>query len=236
MLRRDFVRAVVSVGLAPQALLAQQAGQPQLPPPAPVPWALGLDAHTPVPHTQTADEVVASRPTFFTSLQMATLTRLSDVLVPPIGNQSGALAAGTPQFMDFFIGKSNAEVRKRYKSGLDSLEAEALRQFKLPFAKLDDANADEILKPWLRTWMSDHPPTEPQAEFLNVAHYDIRNATINSKAWNDVPPSRLQERTAIDLYWLPIEPDVHPALSPPPHVLAHAGATSRGSKMPEYSR
>jgi hypothetical protein len=35
MLRRDFVRAVVSVGLAPRLLLSQQTANPAPPPPAP---------------------------------------------------------------------------------------------------------------------------------------------------------------------------------------------------------
>ncbi len=190
MLRRDFVRAVVSVGLAPQALLAQQAGQPQLPLPAPVPWPTGLNPQTPIPHTQVAEVVAESQPAFFSSAQMATLTRLSDVLMPAVGNKPGALKAGTPMFLDFFIGKSNTTVRKMYTSGLDWLNAESLRRFKSPFAKLDNAKADDLLKPWLRTWMSDHPPVEAHADFINVAHSDIRSATINSREWSDVPSSR----------------------------------------------
>jgi hypothetical protein len=236
MLRRDFVRAVVSAGLAPKALLAQQAGQPQLPLPAPVPWPSGLNPQTPVPHTQVAETVAQSQPTFFTSVQMATLMRLSDVLMPPVGDKPGALQAGTPSFMDFFVGKSNATIRKMYTSGLDWLNTAAIQRFKSPFAKLDDAKADAILKPLLRTWMSDHPPTEAHVEFINVAHSDIRSATINSKEWSDVPSVGAQQKTAAELYWMPIEPDMHGMSSPAPNVLANAAATSKANKMPEYSR
>ena len=42
MLRRDFVCAVVSVSFAPRLLLSQQTN-PAPPPPAPVPWTLGLN-------------------------------------------------------------------------------------------------------------------------------------------------------------------------------------------------
>jgi hypothetical protein len=237
MLRRDFVRAVVSVGLVPQALLAQQAGKPQLPLPAPVPWPSGLTPETPVPHTQVAETIAEAQPEFFTSAQMATLTRLSDVLMPPVGNKPGALQAGTPLFLDFFIGKSNNAIRKRYTSGLDWLNAEAVARFKSPFAKLDNAKADAILKPWLRAWMSDHPPLEPHAEFINVAHSDIRSATVNSKVWDDVPSVGAQEKTEADLYWMPIEPDMNSVSSYASHPLAHGSATPKPNHpMPEYSR
>ena len=155
--------------------------------------------------------------------------------MPQLGKKPGALEAGTPLFLDFLVGTSNVTTRKMYTSGLDWLNGEAVRRFKSPFAKLDNAQADAILKPLLRTWMSDHPPTEAHADFINIAHSDIREATINSKAWSDVPSVGTQPKTAADLYWLPIEPDMNSASSQAPHVLASVAA-SRANKMPEYSR
>jgi len=237
MLRRDFVRAVVSVGLAPQALLSQQSGKPQLPPPAPVPWTLGLNPKTPLPHTEEADTVAEPELIFFTSIQMATLLRLSDVLMPPIRNKPGALEAQTPQFLDFLIGTSPTSTQKIYTAGLEWLNEEALRRFKSSFASLDNAKADAILKPWLRTWLSDHPPSEPHADFINIAHSDIRSATINSKEWSDVPSAGAQEKTAVALYWMPIEPEIDARSPQRPRMAAHVAAPSKaGQKMPEYSR
>ena len=233
MLRRDFVRAVVSAGLAPKALLAQQAGQPQLPLPAPVPWPSGLNPQTPVPHTQVAETVAQSQPTFFTSVQMATLMRLSDVLMPPVGDKPGALQAGTPSFMDFFVGKSNATIRKMYTSGLDWLNTAAIQRFKSPFAKLDDAKADAILKPLLRTWMSDHPPVEPHADFVNVAHDDIREATFNSEAWADARSPTGNGGTPTGIYWSPIDPEIHGMDA---NVKPHVEAANGAGGMPVYSR
>ncbi len=64
MLRRDFVRVAVALGLAPKWLLSQQAtGAP--PPPAPVPWTLGLNPTTPLPHTRVADGIAQDRRAFF---------------------------------------------------------------------------------------------------------------------------------------------------------------------------
>jgi hypothetical protein len=237
MLRRDFVRAVVSVSVAPRFLLSQQTANPAPPPPAPVPWTLGLNPKTPLPHTEVVDGIAETELRFFTPAQMGTLARLCDVLLPPIGNKPGAVQAETPLFLDFLIGSSPSTRRKMYTSGLAWLDSESRRRYKLPFVKLDDTQADTILKPWLRTWMSDHPPIEPHAEFINITHEDIRTATVNSKAWSDVPSVGAQEGTAIGLYWSPIEPDIY-AKNPecsrvPAHVIAPHKATH---STPSYPR
>jgi hypothetical protein len=236
MLRRDFVRALVSFFVAGRAARAQQASDPTLPPPAPVPWTLGLNSRTPIPVTGLADEVAATELSFFSQKQMATLMRLCDVLLPPLRGKPGALQAQTPTFLDFLIGTSPEPRQKTYTGGLDWLEETAQSKFKTPFAQLDDAQAGDLLKPWLRTWMSDHPPTEPHAGFLNIAHDDIRSATVNSKAWSGVPSVGAEESTEVSLYWSPIEPDLYErALSGhiPPHVQA---VPQSAHTMPSYPR
>ena len=160
MLRREFVRAVISVGIAPRLLLSQQAANPAQSPPGPVPWTLGLNPKTSLPHTEVVDGIAKTEQRFFTAVQMATLIRLCDVLMPPIGNKPGALQAETPLFLDFLIGGSPAARKKAYTGGLNWLDSESQSKCGKAFAKLDDRQADAILKPWLRTWMSDHPPTE----------------------------------------------------------------------------
>ncbi len=234
MLRRDFVRAVVVAGVAPRVLLAQQAGKPQLPAPAPVPWTLGLNPKTPLPHTQSAETIADGKLAFFTAAQLATISRLSDVLMPAVGNKPGALQAHTPQFIDFLMATSPASTQKMYTSGLAWLNQEALNKFKTSFASLDNAKVDAIIKPWLRTWLSDHPPTELHADFINIAHSDIRSATINSKQWSATPSAPTQQKTEVALYWTPIEPAIN---APKPHVAAHLNAiSSSGQKLPQYSR
>ena len=238
MQRRDFVRALVSFFVAGKAASAQQRlNDPTLPPPAPVPWTLGLNERTPVPATELAGEVATTDLTFFTPLQMRTLTRLSAVLLPPLNGKPGAVEAQTPVFLDFLIGSSVEERQKTYSGGLDWLEQMAQTKYKTPFAQLDDAQAGAIIQPWLRTWMNDNPPTEAHADFINVAHDDIRGATVNSKAWKDVPSVGAEPSTESGIYWLPIEPDVYgenPAYAhTPPHVLA---MPKSGQKMPVYPR
>ena len=236
MLRRDFVRAVLSVGIAPKLLLAQQAANPAPPAPAPVPWMLGLNPKTPLPHVEAVDAIAEGKLRFFTPLQMQTLMRLSDVLLPPIGDNPGALQSQTPFFMDFLIGNSPDVRKKIYAGGLDWLNSEAEKKYKPPFSKLEADQADALLKPWLRTWMSDHPPAEPHADFINIAHDDIRLATVNSKAWSDVSSADGDQSTVGELYWSPIEPDVHAqtdCAGIPPHVMAAPKSTH---PMPSYPR
>jgi hypothetical protein len=209
MLRRDFVRTVISVSLVPKLLLSQQQATPAPPPPAPVPWSLGLNSKTPLPVTAVEDDIAETEASFFTQAQLATFTRLCDVLLPPIGNRPGALQAGTPQFLDFLIGSSPQARQRVYTSGLDWLDRESQSRYKLPFARLSDVQADALLKPWLRTWLADHPPLELHADFINIAHEDIRTATINSKAWNDAGSAAEQDWVTGGLYWAPIEPDIY---------------------------
>lgn len=238
MQRRDFLRALVSLFVAAKTSFAQQRlNDPTLPPPAPVPWTLGLNSKTPIPVTGLADELAISDLSFFTPLQMHTLTRLCDVLLPPLNGKPGAVEARTPMFLDFLIGSSPEQRQRVYADGLDWLEETARAKYKTAFAQLNDAQTGELIQPWLRTWMSDHLPAETHADFINLAHDDIRNATVNSKAWDEVPSVGAEPTTEEGIYWLPIEPDVfgeNPAYAhTAPHVLA---MPKNGQKIPVYPR
>jgi hypothetical protein len=94
-----------------------------------------------------------------------------------------------------------------------------------------------VVKPWLRTWMTDHPPTEQHADFINIAHEDIRVATMNSQAWDDAGAAAGQDWVTGGLYWSPIEPDLAglgaTATHLPPHVMAVPKAAH---SMPSYPR
>jgi hypothetical protein len=237
MKRRDFVRALITATLAPRLLPGQQADHTPNPPAGPVPWTRGLNPQTPLPVTEAAVDVAQSDFTFFSALQRETLERLSDVLMPAIGARPGALQAKTPEFLDFLIGSSSEERRKTYSLGLDWLETSAQGKFEKPFAQLEPHQVDALLKPWLRTWMTDHPPTDPHAGFLSVAHDDIRNATINSKAWKEANPVGPDESTQESLYWSPIEPDVYGESFAHGGTASPAAAAARAAKgMPVYRR
>lgn len=231
MNRRDFVLAALAASVSPGLLRAQQKASPVPPLPAPEPWTLGLNPATPLPATQPAEAVAKGDLAFFTPAQMGTLTHLCDVLLPAEGGKPGALAAETPMFLDFFVADSPAARKQLYTGGLAWLDSEAQRRYSKAFAEISAADADPLLRPWLRTWMSDHPPTGEHADFVNIAHHDIRTATIASRAWSDAADAGAQEQTPVDLYWSPIQPDLHrnpapecrqpaatpPGPTPPPH-------------------
>lgn len=238
MLRRDFVRAALTIGIAPRLLLAQQQGTTAPPPPAPVPWTLGLNPRTPLPQIEVAEDIAVPELRFFTPLQMQTLSHLAGVLVPPVGGKPGALQAEVPAFLDFLIGNS-PDIRKQlYVSGLDWLESEAQKNHNAAFANLDETQAGALITPWLRTWMSDHPPTEAHADFINIARDEIRTATVNSRAWfNATAQPSEPDPFNSSLYWYPIQPDVEYESSDCSRVPPHVQAVPKSAHLiPSYRR
>jgi hypothetical protein len=228
MRRRDFVKAIVAASVSARTMLGQQTATPvapsapPAPPPAaptapgPVPWMRGLTEVKPLPVTPLVPDAVAqTNANFFSDRQLATLRRLSDVLMPPYKSYPGATEAGAPEFLDFLIGVSPADRRQMYRSGLDRLDAEARQHFGTAFAATNAAQADKLLRPWLRTWMTDHPPSDSYAHFINIAHSDIRTATENSQVWSEAAAAAGERETNEGLYWFPIDPDLRRELPAP---------------------
>jgi len=218
MQRRDFVKAMMAATVTARTMLGQQSATPVAPStpppvptaPGPVPWMHGLLELKPLPMTPLIPDAVAeTHAHFFNDQQMATLRRLCEVLLPPLKGYPGAIDAGTPEFIDFLIGISPQDRQQMYQSGLDRLDLEAKQHFGMSFVDVQVTQADQLLRPWLKTWMNDHPPTEPFEHFINVAHSDIRTATINSQAWNEAASAAGQHESDVGLYWFPVEPDMY---------------------------
>src|SRR5580704_19168048 len=158
MRRRDFVKAMVAASATAKTMLGQQSATPVAPsvppavPPAaptaapgPVPWMRGLMEVKPLPIGSTVPDAVAQTDaSFFNEQQLATLRRLSEILLPPLKGYPGAKEAGAPEFLDFLIGVSPADRQHMYQSGLDRLESESEHHFKKSFAELDAAQADQL--------------------------------------------------------------------------------------------
>lgn len=227
MRRRDFVKAIVAVpvtavpmfGQAAAATSAEKSSAPQssstaVAPPKPeiVPRhieqreSFGLRSLT-IPAT-VPDAVARTEQHFFDTEEMATLRKLGDILLPPLNGYPGSTQACAPEFLDFLVSASSVERQQMYRSGLDRLNRDAKKQFGIPFVQVSAEQADALLRPWLRTWMRDHPPTEPFAHFINVAHEDIRTATMNSQAWSVAATSAGERAPGVDWYWSPIDPDI----------------------------
>ncbi len=227
MQRRDFVKALVSATaaaaaptLAPDAL-AQQATPvkpeatpvkpptPATPAPGPVPWTRGLNAAKPLPMTPLVPGAEPDAGTqFLSDTQMKTLRRFCALLMPPLNDYPGATEAGVPEFLDFLLSTSPADRQKSYVVGLDRLQSDAHHHFSSSFDALSDQQADQLIRPFLRAWISDHPPTDPFENFINVAHSEIRTATINSQAWSDAAQAKHLHTPDQDLFWYPIDPEL----------------------------
>ncbi len=128
MKRRSFVHLVAAVPpLAAQTLPPKSETAAVAPTARNEPIARNVE-------TTPADTVCDSKPTFFTPAQLASLTRLCEILMPS-GDLPGAIDAGVPVFLDFLIGASPAGVQQLYRSGLDGLEHRSRSRFGKAFAR-----------------------------------------------------------------------------------------------------
>jgi hypothetical protein len=227
MRRRDFVKGLAGAATAGTAF-AQQP-QAQTPPPAANATDQGTMAVQPsaasssrarsrveqmarfktpnIPLSQ-PDTVAITEARYFTPVRYATLEHLCEIMMPAADDYPSALKTGTPEFLDFYIGASPAEQQTMYNTGLDRLNSDCMKQFNLPFAKADAKQADAVIRPHLKAWMNDHPPREAHVRFVNLAHRDIRSATINSPAWAAAAEATGERTPGVGLYWNPIEPTI----------------------------
>jgi hypothetical protein len=186
MKRRRFIQALAAAPAAPALLAQQGAQQPAQAPgaaePAPLAFSAAEDGADPVPG-------------FFSARQMATLRRLSDLLVPGAPGAPGALDAHVAEFMDFLIGDSPADRQQMWTRGLDALETQSQSLFRKPFADTDTAQADTLLAPLRQPWTFELP-ADPIARLLAVAKQEVQTATVNSFE---------RRRTGGGLYWLPVD-------------------------------
>ena len=146
MKRRRFLKAMVAAPAAP-ALFVQQAPAPSNPAsahPGPSNRRGVTVAELPKLESTVADAAAEMLPGFFNAQQFAALRKLSDILMPSLKGQPGALETGTPEFLDFLIGSSLPDRQQLYRTGLDALNAQAKKRFDRPFAELETAQAEVV--------------------------------------------------------------------------------------------
>jgi len=84
-------------------------------------------------------------PAFFTPAEYATLSRLTDVIIPATGTP-GASAAGVPEYIDRVV-SLNVEHQSLMRDGLAWLDAQAQTRFSRDFRALDEGQQTSILQP-----------------------------------------------------------------------------------------
>jgi len=174
---------------------------------------------------------------FFTPPQFAALRRLAVLIEPPTARRaaaagagfnaggitfSGTAAAGTapaavttpgplecnvPEFLDFLISVSPVDRKTLYRNGLDTLNANARKQFNKAFADLDDTQAHTIVQPHLVAvpWVTD-PPSDPMKHFIFAIRQDVPMATRNSPEFAAAGASSGRRGGGAGLVWNPIDP------------------------------
>lgn len=221
MKRRNFVQGLLAVPAVTTVVDAQQAPppastpqqQPQPKPNTPARQEGWRGGNAPNLQLTGADLTADPAPHFFTAVQLATLQKLGEVLVPPLKNNPGAVEAKAPEFIDFLISVSPADRQKSYQFGLDQLELQSKGRFGRSFHELHDEQVDQIMKPLMvvRPWPEDLPKDQLQA-FVAIAHEDLRRATMNSREWAEASAKsgRLFSRGSRNsgYYWNPIDPIV----------------------------
>lgn len=193
MKRRRFIQTVAA---APAIAIPATAAAAQ--PAAPRP-----QAEAPKFELSPLDAVGDTTPRFFSAVQLASLRKLSDLLMPAMNGMPGALEAGAPEFLDFLIGASAADRKQLYKNGLDTLQIQAQKKFGKAFADLNETQAGELLAPLRKPWTY-NPPTDPFERFLREVKADVRNATINSREYSTAG-SAGRRGGGMGQYWYPID-------------------------------
>lgn len=199
MKRRRFLQAIAATPAlalpAEHAVLPQQSATPVNPPSRPVEEGPKLEFTVP-------DASAKMAPHYFNAQQFAALRKLSDILMPAINGAPGALETSAPEFLDFLIGKSPTDRQQLYRTGLDTLNAQATTRFNQPFAEVAAAQAGVLLAPLRQHWTFE-PPADPLARFLREAQQDVRLATMNSREWNSAAGHDPDD--AVDWFWYPFD-------------------------------
>jgi gluconate 2-dehydrogenase gamma chain len=84
-------------------------------------------------------------PTFFTPAEYTTLSRLTDVIIPPTST-GGASAAGVPEYIDRVV-TLNAEHQQLLRAGLAWLDRQARTRSSRTFVELGESDQIAILQP-----------------------------------------------------------------------------------------
>ena len=154
--------------------------------------------------TATPDAVGDPTPRYFSPSQMSALTRLADLVVPPVSGRPGAREAKAPEFLDFLLSQSPPARQALYRNGLDHLQSEARRRFNTSFEALSPGQADGVLASLHAPWTYASPP-DPAAQFLREVKEDLITATVNSREFAAAQQAAGRRGAGIGTYWFPVE-------------------------------
>ena len=178
-------------------------------------------------------------PTFFTPAEYATLSRLTDVIIPPTSTP-GASAAGVPEYIDRVV-SLNAEHQPLMRAGLAWLERQAKDRFSREFLSLDDAEHIAILQPLsdevdrqLRDAQRARFRTEAQGAM--VYYVAINDKTSPAPAAATRPAPETDPAQPVRLFRLDQEPDRGRVLHVPRRAARGTGLRRQHARWPATRR
>jgi len=72
-------------------------------------------------------------PRFFNVQEMAAITAIADLIIPPDERSPGAKATGVPGFIDLMVSESPSEVKTLWRDGLAAIESISQKNFSAAF-------------------------------------------------------------------------------------------------------
>ena len=185
MRRREALKSMAALTAVVRAPAALAVATPQAAPSTEV-----SDELAPLPSAQPDEAGEPSGLRFFTSEEMTAFRRLADALLPRT-RTPGALDAGAPEFLDFYLAGSSADRQKLYRDGVRRWVA--------------GGSLDPLQQPW-----TPEPPADPWGAFLRAAKEDLWRATVNSRAWAAAAEGQGRRRrggpaASVSTYWYPVE-------------------------------
>ena len=113
--------------------------------------APNIVAQHPHPHTGVemvgdATIVADTKLQFFTAPEMATITLMSDLIIPADERSPGAKDAGVPAFIDLMVNESTVETKSLWRNGLAAIDKLSQKEFGNIFSSLSSADQISLLK------------------------------------------------------------------------------------------
>jgi hypothetical protein len=128
-----------------------------------VPW-LSDDALLAFARIQTANAAPALK--VLSAAQYATLEALTETIIPADDRSPGAKAARVADYIDLLLSEQENAVTLQWLGGLAEIDEEAVERFKRPFAKLSEAEREQLVARIARNERS--PETAVETFFVTV--------------------------------------------------------------------
>ena len=85
------------------------------------------------------------QPRVLPAVLFATLETLVEAIIPADERSPGAREARVADYIDLLLSESDATLQRQWIGGLEAVDAEATARFRAPFARLDEAQTEELM-------------------------------------------------------------------------------------------